>query len=142
MRRTNTIMLLLVFLVVFLVINCQFKQKPPRVHNFMFHILIHLTAWKVLIDKIRHVYIFFAFGCNKRWYEQYWYLCLVTFRHTQLHRLADPANVWSELPGVSILKPLMGVDPLLEANLESHFLLDYPKVRVYLFVYRANMPEI
>ena len=34
-----------------------------------------------------------------------------------------------EAPGVSIVKPLMGDDGYLEENLESHFMLDYPKVK-------------
>ena len=46
----------------------------------------------------------------------------------KLHRIADPLQKMDHLPGVSVVKPLMGVDPLLETNLESHFTLDYPKV--------------
>lgn len=32
------------------------------------------------------------------------------------------------LPGVSILKPLMGLDPLLRENIVSHMELCYPTV--------------
>jgi len=50
-----------------------------------------------------------------------------------MYKLADPQSVVDDLPGVSILKPLMGVDPLLETNLESHFTLSYPKVWTHCY---------
>jgi ceramide glucosyltransferase len=43
-------------------------------------------------------------------------------------------------PGLSVLKPLCGADPSLEANLESFFTQDYPTYEVVLGVESADDP--
>ena len=56
---------------------------------------------------------------------------LMAIAQRRLHRAAPPP-IPRRLPGVSILKPLKGVDAHLRENLRSIFRLDYPSYEVIL----------
>lgn len=62
--------------------------------------------------------------------------------HLYLHKKSDPAVLGDDVPGVSIVKPLMGMDPLLEENLESHFTLKYPKFELLICFHDDEDPAI
>lgn len=57
---------------------------------------------------------------------------LVFFRKWLFHRKLNPSIPVEELPGVSIIKPLVGVDPHLFENLETFFNIKYPQVSTYI----------
>jgi len=71
---------------------------------------------------LTNLYLYSEFLCDR----------VRVYSRLKLHRVSDPLQKMDLLPGVSVVKPLMGVDPFLETNLESHFTLNYPKVVCHL----------
>uniref|UniRef100_A0A2C9LCZ9 ceramide glucosyltransferase n=1 Tax=Biomphalaria glabrata TaxID=6526 RepID=A0A2C9LCZ9_BIOGL len=69
----------------------------------------------------------------------------ILFAFSSLHHLykkLDPVIPEEELPGVSILKPLTGVDINLKSNLETFFTQKYPKYELLFSVQDDNDPAI
>jgi len=63
------------------------------------------------------------------------YVCLLDSWY-RFHRKVQCAQLVEDcLPGVSILKPLTGVDPNLFANLETFFNIKYPTVSTLIILY-------
>ncbi|XP_033636856.1 ceramide glucosyltransferase-B-like [Asterias rubens] len=73
-------------------------------------------------------------------------MCLYIFHiigilYVKLCMYRKPSNVVrEELPGVSILKPLVGVDANLEDNLETFFNLDYPRFELIFCIQDEKDP--
>ncbi|CAJ0947129.1 unnamed protein product [Ranitomeya imitator] len=63
-------------------------------------------------------------------------------RRLHLNKKASDKQPYSKLPGVSLLKPLKGVDPNLINNLETFFELDYPKFEILLCVQDVDDPAV
>ena len=56
-------------------------------------------------------------------------MSLFSFSKRKLHK-SPPPLCPEDIPGVSIIKPLVGVDPNLYYNLETFFNIDYPAVSI------------
>ncbi|KAM4708168.1 ceramide glucosyltransferase [Discoglossus pictus] len=73
-----------------------------------------------------------------------WFMHFLSIVYTRLHlnKKASDKQPYSKLPGVSLLKPLKGVDPNLINNLETFFELDYPKFEILLCVQDLDDPAV
>ncbi|XP_047505853.1 ceramide glucosyltransferase [Pieris napi] len=73
-----------------------------------------------------------------------WLIHIMAFSYSKwkLHRTVDRSPPEQPLPGVSILKPLTGVDPNLFSNLETFFTLDYPTYEILFCVENEQDPAL
>ncbi|XP_063227145.1 ceramide glucosyltransferase-like [Bacillus rossius redtenbacheri] len=68
------------------------------------------------------------------------HLTAIFYGKWKLHRKTVPPSSEVPWPGVSIIKPLMWVDPNLYSNLETFFTQDYPKFEILLCVEEESDP--
>lgn len=88
-----------------------------------------ISSWLQVV--IYAVTIFFVGGWLFVWTM---HLMAILNAKLKLHRKVSELSPETPFPGVSILKPLVGVDPNLFSNLESFFLLKYPKYQLLFCV--------
>ncbi|XP_061603326.1 ceramide glucosyltransferase isoform X3 [Phyllopteryx taeniolatus] len=70
-----------------------------------------------------------------------WLMHFMSIIYVRLHLHKKRSEV-KQPAGVSLLKPLKGVDPNLVANLETFFTMDYPKYEVLLCVQDQDDPAV
>uniref|UniRef100_A0A336LLW1 ceramide glucosyltransferase n=1 Tax=Culicoides sonorensis TaxID=179676 RepID=A0A336LLW1_CULSO len=82
--------------------------------------------------------IFFTFWCGK-WVI---HVLALIYGKYKLHKKPHLFQNDMPYPSVSILKPLMGVDPNLACNLETFFTMNYPKYELLFCIEDKNDPAI
>ncbi|KAJ9582669.1 hypothetical protein L9F63_022990, partial [Diploptera punctata] len=81
---------------------------------------------------------FFVFWCGK-WLV---HLAAIFYGKWKLHKKLSQQSCEIPYPGVSILKPLMGVDPNLFSNLETFFTMNYPVYELLFCVEDKSDPAV
>lgn len=81
---------------------------------------------------------FLLFWCGT-WCVHLMAICYGKFK---LHKKSCMFPNETPLPGVSIMKPLMGMDPNLEHNLETFFTMDYPVYELLFCVEDKSDPAV
>ncbi|XP_034145930.1 LOW QUALITY PROTEIN: ceramide glucosyltransferase [Esox lucius] len=73
-----------------------------------------------------------------------WLMHFMSIIYVRLHlnKKTNDKQPYSKLTGVSLLKPLKGVDPNLINNLETFFELDYPKYEILMCVQDHDDPAV
>lgn len=69
----------------------------------------------------------------------------IIYRQLRYNKKPKPKSStlpWQQVPGVSILRPLKGLDLQLETNLRSSFQQNYPKFEILFSVASAEDPSI
>ncbi|KAI5639187.1 glycosyl transferase family 21 domain-containing protein [Phthorimaea operculella] len=70
------------------------------------------------------------------------HIMALSYSKWKLHRTVDRSPPEQPYPGVSIIKPLTGVDPNLFSNLETFFTLDYPTYEILFCVESEQDPAV
>ena len=70
------------------------------------------------------------------------FVCLLLTAAARFQKRSGPVLRLSELPPVTLLKPLCGLEPNLQANLESFFQQDYPVFEIIFGARDRNDPAL
>lgn len=70
------------------------------------------------------------------------HILAIVYAKYRLHRKTQLQPNEKGYPGVTILKPLMGVDPHLVSNLETFFTMNYPLYEIHFCIEDENDPAV
>lgn len=75
------------------------------------------------------------------WFQWLMHITAIVYAWMKLHRKSSVPDDF-DFPGVSILKPLTGIDKNLSSNLTSFFSLSYPKYELLFCIEDENDPAV
>ncbi|CAG0899615.1 unnamed protein product [Darwinula stevensoni] len=96
-----------------------------------------MIMWQHILFPVA-VFLFFIWSGN--WIVVH--LVAICYGKWKLHRKTSAPPSATGFPGVSILKPLVGVDPNLTSNLETFFTMNYPQFEILFCIHEDGDPSI